>query len=122
MGSGLRPLDLSHPLCRHLCNCGVLFSHDFFLYVSYAVVLHSTRLMMLTCLQHISSVYVPCCLLRTLYSNFNHQLLFSMNSQVLRPLYIMAKVCDHEIVKALETHLKAVPWTIEFTFLCGRSV
>ena len=24
-----------------------------------------------------------------------------------------AKGCDHEIVRALETHLKAVPWTFE---------
>jgi hypothetical protein len=27
-----------------------------------------------------------------------------------------AKGCDHEIVRALETHLKAVPWTFEIGF------
>jgi hypothetical protein len=34
---------------------------------------------------------------------------------ICRPLYTMAPraVCDHEMVRTLETHLKAVPWLIE---------
>ena len=32
------------------------------------------------------------------------------------PLHTMAKGHVHRIVKALETHLKAGPWKIEFDF------
>ena len=40
----------------------------------------------------------------------------------LGPLYTMAKGCDHEIVRALETHPKAIPWETEIELLphsCG---
>ena len=34
----------------------------------------------------------------------------------LGPLYTMAKGRDHKILRVLETHLKAVPWTIDTEF------
>ena len=32
------------------------------------------------------------------------------------PLYTMAKGCDHEVVRALETYPEAIPWKFEIEF------
>ena len=38
--------------------------------------------------------------------------------------YTMVKGCDHELVRALETHMKAVPWkiNIEICMVAGLQV
>ena len=38
----------------------------------------------------------------------------------LGPIYTMAKCHNHEFVRALETHSKALPWRIEIKFVCGH--